>query len=329
MNKLVTLYQITLLALQLTITIDHGLHIAITSTTASIMTTITNHHTIPPCIARLHCPQSHRYRADEVARRAVVASVAGLSIVTRTRMVFEQPAIVWQVDLTNSADAETSVAAEFELTAMVHEYAHVSWVLPVPFDPANFKYAKTGCGTSGGGICGVMAVGNAPPTPSIRPAASVIAFVDDMPEIDLPARDVGVPRALFRQLLVAPGVTRTLRVVMAVANTSDNAMTLALSTAGTAEVFDMTWAECHDKWEARWHAAFNNSDAFFSGSLPILDLEGASDSTTLAADVTRVYYASVLSIVSQMRTNLPLMYNKASAALSIDMCEVLWEESHV
>lgn len=31
---------------------------------------------------------------------------------------------------------------------------------------------------------------------------------------------------------------------------------------------------------------------------------------TAAAGVARVYYASVLSIVSQMRTNLPLMYDK-------------------
>lgn len=250
-------------------------------------------------------------------------SVAGLTLLTRTRMVFEQPAIVWQIDITNSADARTSVAAdvEFELTAMVNEYAHVSWVLPVPFDPTNFTYTKTGCTPSGGSICGVVAVGKAPATPSVRPAASVIAFVDEMPEIDLPAPGVGVPRALFRQLVVDPGATRTLRVVMAVANASDTAMALALSSAASADVFDATWAECHDKWEARWRAAFNNSDAFFSGSLPILDLEGASDPTTPAANVTRVYYASVLSIVSQMRTNLPLMYNKASVAFSMEVCE--------
>ena len=44
--------------------------------------------------------------------------------------------------------------------------------------------------------------------------------------------------------------------------------------------------------------------------MPTLDLDGADTPGSTAADVSRVYYASALSIVSQMRTNLPMMHDK-------------------
>ena len=66
----------------------------------------------------------------------------------------------------------------------------------------------------------------------------------------------------------------------------------------------------HVKWETRWQSSFNASDPFFSGAAPVLDLADAATPGSAAAGVARVYYASVLSIVSQMRTNLPLMHDK-------------------
>lgn len=115
---------------------------------------------------------------------------------------------------------------------------------------------------------------------------------------------------MFKQLVVAPKATRTIRIVLAVGRSAASATALATATASTAAAFDRSWSECHSKWEARWQSAFQPSDPFFTGSLPTLDLDGMDELGTAAAGVARVYYASVLSIVSQMRTNLPLMYDK-------------------
>ena len=47
-----------------------------------------------------------------------------------------------------------------------------------------------------------------------------------------------------------------------------------------------------------------------SGALPALELAGESEPGSAAAGVSRVYYSSALSVVSQLRTNLPLMHDK-------------------
>lgn len=143
--------------------------------------------------------------------------------------------------------------------------------------------------------------------------ASIWAFVssDDAseptPEI---IADTMIPLALFKQLVVPPKTTYTFRAIMTVASSVANASALASAAATSTAVFEHSWAECHRKWEARWQSAFDPADGFFSGSVPTLELDGMENENTSAAGVARVYYASVLSILSQMRTNLPLMYDK-------------------
>ena len=63
--------------------------------------------------------------------------------------------------------------------------------------------------------------------------------------------------------------------------------------------------------QARWQSAFNASDAFFSGAAPILDLDGADETGSTAWGVARVYYASILSVVSQVLGALPHVLTRA------------------
>ena len=134
----------------------------------------------------------------------------------------------------------------------------------------------------------------------------------------------------------AEGIVSTAGVMMTIGKTAADAVALARPLSSLA-AFEAGWAECHSKWEARWQAAFDDTDPFFTGSVPTLvrietipdhqmcgirlaqgvggclrlqDLGGAGEAGGAAAGVSRVFYASVLSIVSQMRTNLPLMYEK-------------------
>ena len=74
-----------------------------------------------------------------------------------------------------------------------------------------------------------------------------------------------------------------------------------------AEDFNRTWVAAHTQWQSRWAAAFDPEDPFFTGVVPTLELD---TSDPASAGVARVYYQSALSVVSQMRTNLPLMHDK-------------------
>ena len=189
-----------------------------------------------------------RYQADEASRRSAPTS-SGLTLTSFTRMMYERAGVLWIVNVTNPSAAAVAADVEFELTAMVTEYAHVSWVLPLPYDPANFTYTELS-----NGLHGVLSVGRESwRTPSTRPAAAAITITvegGEGPDIYLPSSTDAVPRAVFHKLTVPPGGTRTIRVVMAVASNASGAVGLATSVGSTSSSFSKAWAECHDQWGA-------------------------------------------------------------------------------
>lgn len=111
---------------------------------------------------------STRYRADEVARRGHTSN--GLAVDSRMRMLFEQSGVLWKLNITNPSDEPSTAAdVEFELSAMANELAHVAWVQPLPYDPANFSYTEFRA--TAGGLRGIASLGkSALRTPALRPA---------------------------------------------------------------------------------------------------------------------------------------------------------------
>ena len=112
-------------------------------------------------------------------------------------------------------------------------------------------------------------------------------------------------------MTIPAGSTVTLRVLLTVGNKAADAEALALDVGSTPESFDRTWASTHQRWQARWASAFDpaaaaavgaESESDFSGLLPTLNL-GSSAS---AVGLKRVFYMSALSVISLLRTNLPL-----------------------
>ena len=90
--------------------------------------------------------------------------------------------------------------------------------------------------------------------------ASILAFVENdhtsqpNPEIVLGGN---IPRAIFKQLVIPPKSTQTVRIIMTVGSSVADASSLASATAGSTVAFDRSWDACHSKWEARWQAAFD------------------------------------------------------------------------
>ena len=67
--------------------------------------------------------------------------------------------------------------------------------------------------------------------------------------------------------------------------------------------------DAHSEWQRRWDAAFTPDNGFWSGNLPTLDLGGKAQSQ--GAAVARVFYMAALTVISQMRTNLPIIFARA------------------
>jgi hypothetical protein len=241
---------------------------------------------------------SMRYQADEVNRRSGVLS-SGLTVTSKMRMLFEQHGVLWQLNFTNPTDGPVTPEITFELSAMVQQFSHVQWVQSLAFDPSKFDYTSF----ASSGLTGILSVGNEPATNIMRPAASLWAFVGAKPDkVDVAST---VPTARFTSLTIPAKSTIAMRIVLAVGNKAADAKALALSTSSSTNTFDRSWHTTHAQWQARWANAFDPIPGDFNGLLPTLNLEDAAGPGSGSA-VERVYYQSALSIISLLRTNLPL-----------------------
>ena len=216
---------------------------------------------------------------------------------------------------------------------------------PPPSEPASASAsasasAQPGSDGSGAAMCGVLSEGTANATAKTRPAAAVFAVVgvggsgggggSSSGGSSAPCAVVqqgAVPTAHFSALPVAAHSTVTLRLLLAVGSDGAGALALASTLGGSDAAFDGAWAEAHSKWQDRWASAFDpaaaaaaaaatsssssssssSSNGRFSGMLPTLAI-AATDAR--AAPVERVFYLSALTVVSLMRTNLPLVYDR-------------------
>ena len=113
------------------------------------------------------------------------------------------------------------------------------------------------------------------------------------------------PNATFSVLKIPANGAVTVRLALAVATDLPAAAATQARFAADADTFDVAWEEAHDKWQQRWELAFKPENGFFSGNLPMLELAETSE----AQGVSRVYYTSILTVISQMRTNLPLTHH--------------------
>lgn len=247
-----------------------------------------------------------KYQADQMSRRSARLEKSGdIVVASRTRMAFENSAIMWEFDFTNDGNVDIFPRVTFEAAFLVAQFSHLHWVQTLPTIVAEFNFSALEAGRDG--VCGVVSEGTASPTNVSRSAATalVLAGGDDDPDIQIPPDATGIPRAEFSSLRVAAGSTRTLRVVLTIGADRGDAIRLAQQVAGN---FPTWWNEAHDKWQQRWDAAFDPTGSDFSGFAPTLKLNDGDGWN--GSDVERVYYASILSIVSLLRTNLPLMHSK-------------------
>lgn len=235
-------------------------------------------------------PSRVRWRAYEAAR-ASAATPSGVSVTTRTRMQFEANAVLVDVCVANEGPSAAAPQLSFSLHYPVAALASLGWVFPLPGSNAS-AYASQPVALAGSsaGFGVVTQVTNA------SAGAVAIATV--------------VPPAGVRLSFGGEWVNATAVQVPAGSNVSFSVSVafggnlMAVAPAAAALGSDAGWRvafdAAHTEWEQRWQQAFQPGNPHFSGNLPTLSIP------TLPA-IERVYYASLLTLVSLERTNLPLV----------------------
>ena len=118
------------------------------------------------------------------------------------------------------------------------------------------------------------------------------------------------PEARFSALSLPAGGSAVVRLVLSVGSDPAAAAAVERGLAADVGAFDAAWSAAASLWEERWSDAFTPSNGFWSGHLPTLELDTAAAAGTAAAGVARVFYMSILTVVSMARTNLPLVFDR-------------------
>eukprot|EP00117_Sycon_ciliatum_P012894 scpid45499/ scgid13774/ len=225
---------------------------------------------------------------------------AGLHIQTDTRMQFEANAVLWKIQLMNSmaSAAVEPFQLSLHLNGMVRKLSTVgTWVFPTPNQFSQFNYTVL----IRPGSRGVTAQDMAASTQTSKPAAAAFVCLGTSP--DITAQAGTVPQANFKIPGIPVNTSIVVRVALVVADTTSDALTQLNSLDGSEAEFDSVFTAGADRWQDRWEAVFDSKQEQFSGNLPTLSI-----SSERGADIERVYYTSILTVVTQARTNLPIVY---------------------
>ena len=286
-----------------------------------------------------------RWATHEAGRRsAPLAGSGGVVISSATRMPFEQNGVMWTLNFTNPATtaagavnaANVTIRVDIELSAAARQYETVgTWTYNVPADADAFPYTpfadfRTGQPRQRGvHVCRprtTAANASHSDAACARYLVSGALQPDAIAPTGVPVIPAGtVPTATFSALTIAPGATATVRLSLAVGGTLNEVENAQRKYGGSAAAFDAAWAAARDLWQQRWEQAFAPDNGFWSGSLPSIELDGAgaappptpsppaataATAASAAAGVARVFYMSCLTVISQCRTNLPLIHSK-------------------
>lgn len=103
----------------------------------------------------------------------------------------------------------------------------------------------------------------------------------------------------------APPAAR-LRLAFVFSNASD-ARATALAARALADAWDAAWADARADWQARFDSAFDPARPHFSGVLPTMETTsgGGSGGPGFDSAAERMYYAGVVGLLANERTNYP------------------------
>ena len=244
--------------------------------------------------------RAHRWSACEAARRG--ATSLGVAVETRTRLGFEQRLVMQRVALSSPGNVDVEVALGGPLARRCGVDAGggepqpwpapttalaCGWGAPLPWNASEFEFSAD------------------PSAPGIVTAADTVtdAWAGALAlegGSGRRARAAAGPRGA-RFSLRAGGGGAGEAVVLVALGESRGEVTAELEAA--AADLEGAWAAACDRWEERWQHAFTPGNPHFSGNLPTLSVDPASDPEGL---LERTYYSAALAVVAMERTNLNL-----------------------
>lgn len=216
-----------------------------------------------------------RWFPDHVLRRG---SHSGLQLESSVQMLYQQRGVLFRLTLDNRSEVARVVSVRIKLSARTSRHEVWRWKIPRDAAPGRFSASVF---ADGHGLL---------ETDSRRELANAFAFAIAPDAL----RANGETGEATWHVRLAPGAIWTTRYTLALGEAGPELPALALR---WAENFDEAWSRCSNDWQERFSAMFTPGNPYFSGHLPRLE--------TADEKLRRVYYMSVVSLLSIYRTGLP------------------------
>lgn len=217
-----------------------------------------------------------RWYPYQVLRRGTADD---LGVETAVRMPFNENGFLFHVLLTNTVAYAKHIEVKVNLAAGLSSHDHWGW--DIPRKPANGPVSAT-LSDDGRSLILRPATGN---------LAGCFSF-EHQPDRLLPRDQDG---SGIWAVTLPPHASLVLNYTFA---EGTNVMNVHAAAAKWAAHFDSTFARVQRDWQARFDAMFQPGNGFFSGSLPTL--------VTTDQSLRRVYYESLVSLLSVCRTSYPV-----------------------
>ncbi len=217
-----------------------------------------------------------RWYPYQVLRRGRQVNIA---IETSVRMVYSQRGLLFHIVLVNDGKTVQNFNLAINLTVNTSEHSKWGWQVPRPNEPDRFSAVETDNGRT-------LFLKD-----SKGQLANCFSFATKPGQLAAGAHS---GRALWNFSL-RPGQKTVIDYVLAIGYKDQAVHELAVK---WADNFDATYKQVQTDWQARFDAMFTPHNKFFSGYLPAL--------VTADKDLSRMYYMSVVSLLSILRTGFPV-----------------------
>ncbi|WP_203256907.1 hypothetical protein [Hyunsoonleella ulvae] len=272
------------------------------------------HHTGTLKINGITPEASHfRWQPYQALRKA---TVNGIEIHSTTRMLVEDNAIMWEIDITNKDNEEKSVQIDLDMIGYISQYEDGKWNWWYPYPDWDGKRSEHRNPAIEGMRKHITsnrteqetnwpkdnAILNSPHFSTHKEAQNIYIQDKNTPAISafslvtkpdsLSVRNCG-GNAKWNVTL-ASGKSKTIKYFLSYNN---NLETLKTQTQNWQNTFDTTFASIKTKWEDKWQNLFKPNNNLVSGCFPVLE--------TNDEKVKRVYYTGATTLLYLLNTNLP------------------------
>jgi hypothetical protein len=206
-------------------------------------------------------------------------SSGNIGIETAVRMLYERRGVAFRIVLTNTSAAEKSIDVKIDLTAYISRHSRWGWKVPRTADSSSFLASR------------MEAPGSLLLRDERAQLSTCYSFSDEPNELLVNGHS---GQAVWKTTLPPKG-KRVIRYVLAFGENDREVHDLAATSAGH---FDDAFRQVKNDWETRWQAMFTPGNKYFSGNVPVL--------RTSDKAMRRIYYMSVVSLLSVYRTSFPL-----------------------